>query len=102
MPPYSSLAVLQVEAMQLDLALRYLAACREAAAAIDSSGVVLLGPMTASMPKRSGKYRAQLLVHALNKRLLQQYVQQFKPLLATVAGARKVRWALDVDPLEIL
>jgi primosomal protein N' (replication factor Y) len=53
------------------------------------------------MERRAGHFRAQLLLHAPSHSPLQRLLAQWVPLLESAPGARKVRWALDVDPLEL-
>ena len=53
----------------------------------------LLGPIPAPMEKRAGRYRAQLLFQAKQRK----YLQQLLKALTT----RGVRWSLDVDPQEM-
>ncbi len=65
------------------------------------SGVEVLGPAAAPMERRAGHYRAQLLLHAPSHAPLQRLLARWVPLLEETPIARKVRWALDVDPLEL-
>ena len=58
--------------------------------------------MTAVIAKRSGKYRAQLLIHAINKGKLQQFLTHSMAKINTIKVASTVRWSLDVDPLEMV
>ena len=53
------------------------------------------------MERRAGHYRAQLLLHAESHSPLQRLLARWVPLLEETPTARKVRWALDVDPLEL-
>ena len=65
------------------------------------AGVELLGPAIAPMERRAGHFRAQLLLHAASHSPLQRLLARWVPLLEETPTARKVRWALDVDPLEL-
>jgi len=53
------------------------------------------------MERRAGHFRAQLLLHAATHSPLQKLFGHWLPRLETAPAARKVRWALDVDPLEL-
>ncbi|KAB8310478.1 primosomal protein N' [Erwinia endophytica] len=60
----------------------------------------VMGPVPALQPKRSGRYRWQLLLQHPSRRYLQRLIQSSLPLIATLPQARKVKWTLDVDPTE--
>lgn len=60
----------------------------------------VMGPVPALQPKRSGRYRWQLLVQHPSRGLLQRLIKNTLPLIGTLPQARKVKWTLDVDPTE--
>jgi primosomal protein N' (replication factor Y) len=45
--------------------------------------------------------RAQLLVSAGDRRVLHAALDAWLPLLHALPDARKVRWSLDVDPVDL-
>jgi primosomal protein N' (replication factor Y) len=53
------------------------------------------------MERRAGHFRAQLLLHASTHGPLQRLLSRWLPEIEKAPAARKVRWALDVDPLEL-
>ena len=53
------------------------------------------------MERRAGHYRAQLLLHAAAHGPLQRLLAQWLPKVDALPLARKVRWSIDVDPLEL-
>jgi primosomal protein N' (replication factor Y) len=61
----------------------------------------VLGPAAAPMERRAGHYRAQLLLHAATHSPLQRLFSRWLPAIEELPEARKVRWSLDVDPLEL-
>lgn len=101
LPPYSHLALLRAEAVSANVALDFLEAARELALAEGLSGVQLLGPVPAPMERRAGRYRAQLLLQADRRQALHVLLEQWLPGVGKLRLARKVRWSLDVDPLEM-
>jgi primosomal protein N' (replication factor Y) len=101
-PPFARVAVLRAEAAQREAPLAFLAEARALAQQCDEAATVeVLGPATAPMERRAGHYRAQLLLHAASHSPLQRLLARWVPLLEETPTARKVRWALDVDPLEL-
>ena len=98
-PPFVHQAVLRAEASQLANAIDFL--CRAARYATDIDGAVTIyDPVPANLVRRAGLERAQLTVQARSRTALQRFLHAWHERLET-AGERKVRWALDVDPLEL-
>ena len=60
----------------------------------------ILGPVPALAPKRGGRFRWQLLLQHPSRIRLQQIVSGTLALINTLPEARKVKWVLDVDPIE--
>jgi primosomal protein N' (replication factor Y) len=100
-PPFSRLAVLRAEAASRDEALAFLTSARDAASAEERGPVRLLGPAPAAMERRAARYRAQLLLESAGRAPLQQLLALWLPRVAQLREARRVRWAIDVDPLEV-
>jgi primosomal protein N' (replication factor Y) len=100
-PPFARVAVLRAEAAHREAPLTFLDHARELALDCGEPGVEVLGPASAPMERRAGHYRAQLLLHAESHSPLQRLLARWVPLLEETPTARKVRWALDVDPLEL-
>ena len=61
----------------------------------------LLGPAPAPMERRAGRYRAQLLLHAATHSPLQKFMSAWLPALEALPEARRVRWSIDVDAVEL-
>jgi primosomal protein N' (replication factor Y) (superfamily II helicase) len=100
-PPFARIAVLRAEAARREAPIAFLERAREIAESIASSGVEVLGPASAPMERRAGHYRAQLLLHARTHSPLQRLFARWVPAVEDLPEARKVRWSLDVDPLEL-
>jgi primosomal protein N' (replication factor Y) len=100
-PPFARVAVLRAEAAQREAPTAFLDRARELAESMPTAGVEVLGPAAAPMERRAGHYRAQLLLHAPTHSPLQRLFGQWLPAVEELPEARKVRWSLDVDPLEL-
>jgi primosomal protein N' (replication factor Y) len=61
----------------------------------------LLGPVPAPMAKRASFYRYQLLMQSPQRGDLQTLLDKLIPELAKLKIAAKVRWSLDVDPIDL-
>ena len=100
-PPFSRLAALRASAPQAQTTLEFLQAARAAGEALDAGRVRLLGPAPAAMARRADRHHAQLLLESGERASLHRFLQQWVPVIETLPTARRVRWALDVDPLEL-
>ncbi len=101
LPPFSHLALLRAEAVDPQAPLHFLEEARSLAANLDGAGVELYGPFPAPMERRAGRSRAQLLLQAEARSNLQQVLTPWLLRLETLKSGRKVRWSIDVDPLEM-
>lgn len=100
-PPCSYLALLRTSAPQREHTWDFL---QQAAQAADESlvaGVRVLGPVSAPMERRAGRYRGQLLIQSQARQPLHQTLRALRARLETAASARRVRWSIDVDPIEL-
>ena len=100
-PPFVRLALLRAEATSLSAPMSFLAAALEAGRRQSVRDVKLLGPAPATMERRAGRHRAQLLVHAQSHAPLQHFLQAWIPALEALPTAKRVRWSIDVDPIEL-
>ncbi len=101
LPPFAHLAMLVAEAPRRDVVDAFLAAASDAGRALaraESDAVEVFAPVPASMPRRAGLERGQVVAHALERGALQRFLPQWRGAIAALPG-RRVRWALDVDPL---
>ncbi|OBS09457.1 Helicase PriA [Acidihalobacter prosperus] len=101
MPPYSHLALLRAEAPGEAAPVAFLAAAAMALRPLAARTVDLLGPVPAPMPRRAGRYRAQLLLRAGTRAPLHRLLQTGLSQLDALPEARRVRWSLDVDPVDL-
>jgi primosomal protein N' (replication factor Y) len=51
------------------------------------------------MQKRAGWYRAQLLLQADQRNALHRLLSEWLPNLPPLS--KKIRWSLDVDPMDL-
>lgn len=99
LPPWSHQILLRADAHERAAVDAFLDA---AAAALPSSpGLQLAGPMPAPMPLRAGRHRGQLLLESPRRAALHAVARPWQKVLAAVPAARKVRWSLDVDPIDL-
>ena len=98
-PPYSRLAAVRDSATSAAAALEFLSDARHLARL--PPPVRLLGPVPAAMAKRAGRYHAQLLIESTDRGALHRFLDGWISDIEELPSGRRVRWALDVDPLEL-
>ena len=103
LPPFTHLALLRAEAQQVDAPTRFLAEARRLleAAQPDADALQLHGPLPAPMPRRAGYQRMQLVIAAPTRAQLHHALDAAIPALYALPDARRVRWSLDVDAMEL-
>ena len=100
-PPYARIAMLRAEAASAAAPMHFLREARSLAGDIGVTGVQLFGPAPAPMERRAGRYRAQLLLHAENHAPLQRLLSSWLPQVEGLPETKRVRWSIDVDPVEL-
>jgi len=99
LPPYSHQVLLRADAAQREHVDAFLAAAH--AALPNNDQLQIAGPMPAPMPLRAGRHRGQLLLEAASRQTLHGMLRSWQLMLTTLPAARKVRWSLDVDPIDL-
>ena len=101
LPPFSYQALLRAHHENEDLPQLFLQAVAELAQSLNSQNVQILGAIPAPMARRAGQYRFQLLFQHENRTALHHLLRQLVPQISTLKLAAKVRWSLDVDPVDL-
>lgn len=101
LPPFSRFALVRADGTAMSNVMGFLHAARAAAGSIAAPAVRILGPVEAPMARRAGRYRAQLLLQAPTHGPLQSLLARWLPQFDTFTHAKKVRWTIDVDPVEL-
>ncbi|RDY66763.1 primosomal protein N' [Lysobacter soli] len=99
-PPFAHMAMFRAEAQHVDACDAFLRMARDALRDVHAP-LDLHGPLPAPMPRRAGYQRMQLLLSAADRRSLHAALDAALPAIHASAEARKVRWSLDVDPVDL-
>ncbi|MFS8431278.1 primosomal protein N' [Xanthomonas campestris] len=106
-PPFAHLALFRAEAKDVAAANQFLIAVRALvgeqtpAPSPALAPVECYGPMPAPMPRRAGFQRTQLLLSAAQRSALHRVLDAQMPAIHALPQARRVRWSLDVDPIDL-
>ena len=96
LPPYMYQALLRAEAPELATAIGFLEEARDI---LPFDGITINDPIPMTMTRVHNVDRAQLLVESPSRPALQAFLKQWLSLLRAMKG--RVRWSLEVDPLDI-
>lgn len=103
LPPFSHLALFRAEGPDPKYPERYLAEIKNLLMPhVKKLGCTLYGPLPAPMPKRQNRYRFQLLLMTSIRTHLHQLLNNLLPETDKIKEAKRIRWSLDVDPIDIL
>jgi primosomal protein N' (replication factor Y) len=97
-PPFVFQVLLRAEDRLESEVYHFLKQAREMAKGL-AMPVEIYGVVAAVMAKRANHFRAQLLVQSDTRKGLQQFLRDWRPLIETLP-AKKIRWSLDIDPLD--
>lgn len=100
-PPFSHQAMLRADAPGLEEAMHFLTHARRLAAAAAPESVRIFDVVPMRMTRLARRERAQLLVEADERSVLQVFVAVWIATLRAQRTARTLRWQLDIDPLEV-
>ena len=96
LPPYLFQALLRAEAPELATAIEFLTIARDC---VEHPGITINDPIPMSMTRVHNVDRAQLLVESASRPMLQQFLKEW--LWALREMKSRVKWSLEVDPLDI-
>ena len=103
LPPYAFQAVIRAEAADAEQALSFLATARdEGASLLDATadtGIALYDPVPMAVSRVANVERAQLLVEGPGRPALHAFLGRW--LTALRARRSRVRWHVEIDPLDI-
>jgi primosomal protein N' (replication factor Y) len=101
LPPFGHQALFRVQAAIAEEPQRFLQAVCQAISELNSGKVQVFGPVTAPMARRAGLFRFQLLLQSPQRKELHQLLDNLLPAIYALKEAKKVRWSLDVDPVDL-
>jgi len=101
LPPYSHQALFRASATEAELAMEFLERVAEQARHPLNLANQILGPIPAPMKKRAGRYHYQLLLQCKHRQDLHKLLETLMPAIAKFKISAKVRWSLDVDPMDL-
>jgi len=96
LPPYIYQALLRAEAPEIATALAFLESARDC---MEHEGITVNDPIPMTMTRVHNVDRAQLLVESPSRPALQAFLKTWLAILRDMKT--RVKWSLEVDPLDI-
>ena len=98
-PPYCFEALLRAEAPHYEPVREFFRAATAASETL-THNLAVYDPVRPRMERLKGMERAQLLIQASARPALQKFLRSWVTMLRALPQAGKVRWSVDVDPLD--
>ncbi len=100
-PPFAYFALLRAESPKNEAALSFMKFAHQLARNCSPNGIDVMDPLPSPMERRAGRYRAQLLLQSTRRRPLHDFLNHWLPQLEAAPVSKRVRWSLDVDPVDM-
>lgn len=99
LPPYSHQIAIRAESMDVTLAGHWLAQIPPLLSNYEQ--LLVIGPTPANMSKKAGKYRFNLIIQCQSRTYLHKVTSWLIESLDTTQKDNRIRWFIDVDPLDV-
>jgi|TARA_B110000196_G_scaffold163550_1_gene140509 primosomal protein N' (replication factor Y) len=100
-PPYSHIALLHAESTRQSSVFNFLNQINNNCLKKNIGSTLVLGPNASPIEKKSGRYRGQLLLLNVSRKELHQFIKTMDLYIQKQKIKREVRWAIDVDPIDL-
>ena len=101
MPPFGHQALWRADATDSESGRRFLEALAGLARSEAMPTLHVLGPAPAPLGRKGNRHRWQLLLQARQRGPLHALLLRLTAAIPELPLARKVRWSLDVDPIDL-
>ncbi len=100
LPPFSFQALMRAEATNTESPMRLLKEVRNLAVELRIIDTSVFGPVSAPLTKKAGLFRFQLLFQSPERKNLHRLLELILAKVSALPSGKRVRWSLDVDPLD--
>lgn len=101
LPPFSYQALLRAEATKQQRPQQFLEQVQNLAMESSIRDIGILGPVAAPLTKKANSYRFQLLFQSSKREQLHNLLTAILPKISELPDSKRVRWSLDVDPVNL-
>lgn len=100
-PPFANLALIRASSHKKDFTWDFLNSANQIIEEEKLHDVNIMGPVSAPMERKAGKYRGQLLLHCENRKSLHTQISSFIKKIERKKSTHRVKWSIDIDPIEL-
>ncbi len=101
LPPYTSMILIRARAHEQNLTLWFLQEIKNLLSQKPLSQLKILGPIPALLARKAGMYQNQLVIISSSREALQKQADGWTRMIQQSSFAKRVRWSIEVDPLEM-
>jgi len=102
LPPFSFLTLISAQAIVPEKAQNFLFNIRKLLETFTTKELQTMGPIPAPMEKKQGRYRFQLLIQSSQRKQLHDALSKLTNQIPLMPDANKLRWSIDVDPIDFI
>ena len=99
-PPYSFIVLIRAQSHRKKYTWSFLEEAKKILIS-QKPNFSILGPVSAPMEKKASHYRGQLLLQSKGRKSLNQTLKMFIDEIERKKFVRRVKWSIDVDPIEL-
>ena len=100
LPPYQHQLALRARAPSAQTVFDFLHQAKRSTCKFFNQDIHVIGPMSAVMEKKAGQHRAYLMLTSEQRNTLNPKLNSWLEDVEKLPEAKKVRWTIDVDPLD--
>jgi primosomal protein N' (replication factor Y) len=101
LPPYTFMLMIRARANKMVITQNFLQDVKSIMVRRKLPGVTIYGPIPALMERKAGIYQSQLIVFSQHRKILQENLSNWTQEIIARPLAKRVRWNIEVDPLEM-
>jgi primosomal protein N' (replication factor Y) len=101
LPPYTSMLLIRARANQIDMTQNFLQGVKNLISKYQLPALTIHGPIPALMERKAGMYQSQLILFSQHRKSIQQNLANWTTDITALPLAKRIRWNIEVDPLEI-
>ena len=98
LPPHKNWGVVQAKARKYIDAENFLNSIKKIIK--KDNQIEIFGPMPSNMQKKANLYNLNLVIQAKNKMKLNYAIRDCIPLIKDIPYSNKIRWTVDIDPID--
>ncbi|MFK7815119.1 MAG: primosomal protein N', partial [Gammaproteobacteria bacterium] len=100
-PPYTFMLLVRARANNMGMTQNFLQEVKSILTKNNLQGMTMYGPIPALMERKAGMYQSQLIIFAKHRKSIQQNLSNWTEAITALPLAKRVRWDIEVDPLEM-